>query len=155
MTKNNLREHLTWLMSSNTFAPPTPGPTPSDPIISQSFSSGSGYPLHSSLHRTIGWPKPDEPTTYDGEAPPLPFAHAPDSDVSLGADSIDIMARLQSGPRSSTKSKLLSQALPGQLQTPRTHLDRAPSMSLTDQYKARYNTSAYEGYNTRSPRSCN
>lgn len=144
MTQNNLREHLTWLISSNTFTPPTPGPTPSDTIISQSSSSGSGYPLHGNLYGTIGRPNLYEPATYDGEAPPLPFAHPPDSDGSLGADSIDIMARLQSGTRSSTKSKLLSQALPGQLQTPITHLDRAPSISLTDQYNARYKTSAYK-----------
>lgn len=143
MTTNNLREHLTWLIGSNTFAPPTPGSTPPDFTALLSFSSGSEDPLHQDVHDVVGVSGIHQPITYNARLPRPHSARHQDPGQSFRSGDTEGMARLQSGPRSSKKAKLLSQALPGQLQTPDTHQNRAPSRSLTDQYNARYKTGAY------------
>lgn len=145
MTKNNLDAHLTWLFSSSTFFPPTPYPPQSDVATAQASSIESEDPWHVDLRDKVSALYGPKPTACDVEIPEQHFAQ-PDthkSDESLGVLNHKTMARLHSGPKSSTKSKLLSQGLSGQVQTPRSQKSRAPSTSLKDQYNALYETGVY------------
>ena len=144
MTKNNLDAHLTWLFSSNTFVP-TPNPPLSDVATAQASSIESEDPLHVDLCDEVGASYLPKPTACDVEVlvqhSALPVTQI--SDEFLSVKNHKTMARLQSGPKSSTKSKLLSQGLPRQEQTPRSQKSRAPSTSLKDQYNALYEAGAY------------
>lgn len=142
MTKNNLRGHLNWLVSSNSFAPPTPGPTPPDIVASTSFISASEDPLHN--HQSGGFDvsiyrQSDRDDVEEPFSQLVPLRHP---DNSLSAPDTNAMARLQAG--SSTRSKLLSHDVSGQLQTPTSHHSRPPSTSLRDQYTAPYEKGASE-----------
>ena len=145
MTKNNLGAHLTWLLSSSTLIPPTPDPPPSDVATTPVSSVESEDPLHIDLCDEVGTSYSPKPTACDVGVPAQHFALpiTQNSDESLSVQNRKAMARLQSGPKPSTKSKLLSQGLPSQVQTPRSQKSRAPSTSLRDQYNALYETGAY------------
>ena len=142
MTKNNLTEHLTWLIRSRNFVPPTHIPIPPSTEPDLSFSSGSEDPLHGQPEATNGAPPNNQIAIDDVGHPLSQLARSQNLSTSLSFHSTNLMARLQSGPRSSKMSKLLSQALPGQLQTPKSQSSRVPSTSLRDQYSAPYETGA-------------
>ena len=144
MTKTNLREHLNWLVSSNSFTPRTPGPTPPDIVTSTSFSSASEDPLH--YHRSDIFDAPVSRQTIRNNAEE-PLFHSVgfwDTDKPLSAPDANAMARLQAG--SSSRSKLLSHDVSGQLQTPTSHHSRRPSTSLRDQYTAPYEKGASQSH---------
>ena len=145
MTKTNLGAHLTWLLSSSTFLPPAPHPLPSNVATTPVSGVESEDPLHIDLCDEVGTSYSPKPTACDVEVPSQHFALpiTQNSDESLSVQNRKTMARLQSGPKTSTKSKLLSQGPSGQVQTPRSQKSRAPSTSLRDQYNALYETGAY------------
>ena len=142
MTKNNLSQHLTWLISSNPLHPPQPVFTPP----STATSSAS------------------EPT-LEGPPPPLLFADPLSGVVGPQVASKDVrgldaqtqftrpsvpasvlntygteaMARLQSGPRSGHKPRLLSESKPPFVQT--SSIPRAPGQSLSEHYAAKWEQS--------------
>ena len=138
MTRHNLKEHLTWLLGSETAFPP-----PGDPSLLQSLSAasitveeGSNSP-EGLLDRTIATADVDfrnvaEPRRLPEFVRPSLPAHSGDLNAS------EDMARLQTGPRSATKSRLLSQASPDLSKTPTPHAIPSNSASLKDQYSAYY-----------------
>ena len=145
MTKNNLDAHLTWLFSSSTLVSPSPYPPQSDVATTQASSIESEDPLHISLCDEVGAAYGPKRTACDVEVSAQHFVlpATQKSNESLIVQDHKTMARLQSRPKSSTKSKLMSQGLPGQEQAPRSQKSRAPSTSLKDQYNALYETGAY------------
>lgn len=127
MTRNNLREHLTWLIASIPFNPPPPGdnsPTP------QSFSSHSNKESLPEIDTARSGECPQNGVSSGGEGEnysenqPLPASQVP------VFPSEETMARLQSGPRTSKKSCLLSQPVLEPLQTPKASQPRDSSRSL-------------------------
>jgi len=145
MTKNNLNAHLSWLVGSSPFVPPTPGPTPLSVESVLSFSSGSEDPLH-------GEPTPvaSHPVNrigHDVVVADLLSASANrqhPANTQIPKD-ITNMARLQSGPKSDKKPKLMSQGPLEALRTPRTNHNRPLSSSLRDQYSAPYEKGMFRG----------
>ena len=148
MTRNNLREHLHWLVSSKPFAPPLPGPTPragklsptqTDPLYDSLEAEllGPTTTLSSPIH-VAGGRIDHAGREFDFARPLLP---ASSYNTGKGKE----MARLQSGPRSNTK-RLLSHTSPDPLQTPTPCSARRPSTSLKDQYTAAYE----QGNNSKS-----
>lgn len=138
MTKNNLNAHLSWLVGSSPFVPPIPGPTPLSVESVLPFSSGSEDPLH-------GEPTPvaNHPVNrigHDVVVADLLSASANRQHPANTQIPNDIrnMARLQSGPKSDKKPKLMSQGPLEALRTPRTNHNRPLSSSLRDQYSAPY-----------------
>ena len=140
MTSHNLREHLHWLLVSKPFAPPEPLPTPHTQLAS---TQGAAEILDEASVRVSSSTAPEILRTAEsgnvaesGRKPDFIRPAIPNrSNSSTG---LGDMARLQSGPRSTHKPRLLSHASsdPLQLPTPRTaHTTR---ISLTDQYKAAY-----------------
>jgi len=145
MTKNNLNAHLSWFVGSSPFVPPRSGSTPLsvEPVLP--YSSGSEDPLHG------------EPTPVASH-PVNRFGHDVDVADLLSASAIRQhpantqvpnhtrnMARLQSGPKSDNKPKLMSQGPIEALRTPRSHHNRPLSSSLRDQYSARYEKGIFRG----------
>ena len=139
MTRNNLREHLTWLIGNGPPQPPqpeyTPPPTgassvleailedPSPPLVSAGPVSDSTR-IQVVFDNVLGQESPPE------------FARPSVPASVLNAHGADAMARLQSGPKSNHKPRLLSERIPLSLQTPSAPLARPPGQSLTDQYNA-------------------
>lgn len=138
MTKNNLREHLGWLIecgpcqpSQSIRTPPSAelaialGPyleTQSLPQVSESIvEESTGVPSH------VG----DSQVDKIFARPALPASV-------LNAQSKDEMARLQSGPKSNNKPRMLSERIPLSLQTPVAASAPIPSTSLKDQYNAQW-----------------
>lgn len=134
MTKNNLREHLSWLLKSATASLP------------QSTSSGILDAV------TLLEPDSGSVSTQNAESPVVSsfkVSERCDNAISLDAESLfarpklpasllnaqsrDEMARLQSGPKSSHKSRLLSESIPS-LQASAPSSVRGSSNSLTAQY---------------------
>lgn len=140
MTRNNLRENLSWLVSSKPFAPPPPGPAPP----ASYFSATQDTPIHDSLlveqqrhatslpslTRTAGGGIDHAGKEFEFTRP----LHPASSFHTAGGEA---MARLQSGPRSNTR-RLLSHSSSDPLQTPTPYSSRRPSTSLRDQYAAAY-----------------
>lgn len=145
MTKNNLNTHLSWLVGSNPFVPPPPGPTPLsvEPVLP--YSSGSEDPLH-------GEPTPvaTQPASRAGhdilfeDLLPAP-ANRPHPANTQIPNNTRNMARLQSGPKSDKKPMLISQGLLEALRTPKTNHTRPSSSSLRDQYSAPYEKGMFRG----------
>lgn len=140
MTSHNLREHLQWLLVSKPFAPPEAITTPHTQLAStqgaaETAVEASVQVLPSSAPELV-WTAESGNAAESARKPEFIRPAIPNrSNCSTG---LEDMARLQSGPRSTNKPRLLSHASsdPLQLPTPRTaHTTR---ISLTDQYKAAY-----------------
>ena len=144
MTKNNLKEHLNWLLSSDVFTTPTLGPTPPDTVASPTTSLAGGEPTHDKSSSAIRAPVSRQPTRDNAS---LQSTGSQSLGKSLIASDIESMARLQAG--SSTRSKLLSRDIPSQLQTPTPYYDRVTSTSLRDQYNAPYEKGAFQDHECR------
>lgn len=148
MTRNNLSEHLSWLRISKSSVPP-PG-LPVLPVVDS--------PVHSSAHESefevLATTQEERPRGgVDAfETAPRPFssqpsiesarlalpAHAPSQGD--GPAKFQPMARLQSGPKSATKSRLLSHIPPLQLPSPAPTVNRNDRPSFGDSYNAQFRT---------------
>lgn len=155
MTRNNLQEHLPWLTSSKEFAAPPPGVAPlsSDfipaPDVEQPhlLSIQSESALASTAGR--GWTEGD-PAGDVQRKPEFARSLLPASLLNGGES--EVMARLQSGPRSTTKSRLLSHASPDPIQQPTPYSGVRPSLSLKDQYNLQYQRGGNDESGTRPVR---
>lgn len=138
MTRHNLQEHLSWLLRSETAVPP-----PGDSSLIQRLSAATiiveeGFDsLEGLLDRPIATADVDfrngaEPRTLTEFVRPSLAANS--GDLEAGVE----MARLQTGPRSATKSRLMSQASPDLSKTPKPRAIPSNSASLKDQYSAYY-----------------
>lgn len=136
MTRNNLREHLTWLIASNPSNPPPQGSHTENslpPLILPDGNSERLLSVTELLHRggcsNNGGPRPGEQESYSenqrsftSQVPVFPTDQN--------------MARLQSGPRSSNKPRLLSQPILDPLQTPKAFQSLDPHTSRRNQFNA-------------------
>lgn len=123
MTVHNLREHLTWLIASNPSKPPPPTDFPGIAPVDRS-------------HASTLQPEDFVPSASAREL--LSFGdeeHRSESQhLSSSIRTKEVsMARLQSAPRTTTKSRLLSQMKTNPLETPSQ--SRVPGASLKDRYE--------------------
>ena len=155
MTENNLREHLSWLLRVN----PSLNLSERSPTSVQSSNTVIGQVntwqagSRSSSEQKSSLPtiaSQDDRQTLDVPDPVVETTNL-QRFARPNADAESSMARLQSGPRSATKGKLLSQLPPEQLRTPRNALAAPPKTSLTARYNAVYSTNS-NGKNTTKPR---
>lgn len=135
MTRHNLSQHLNWFLDSQLTEPPQPvyaptsaglgpdGLSQSQTVPNLSLETGNIQALPSNVNRAA-----EEPEF----ARPLQPASA------LNTFSCDAMARLQSGPKSGNKPRLLSENIPVPLRTPLPSTIRKPGTSLKDQYSAQW-----------------
>lgn len=136
MTKNNLREHLDWILGSRPCFPLDNGQL-AHPAFSQGSPEAQQTAERSSHtpRRDIGVEARNNDTDSRGDfqflRPAIP------SQVKRRADSED-MARLQSGPSSTKKSRLLSQINPVKAQCTTPYSPRLPGSTLRDQYTAAF-----------------
>ena len=136
MTRHNLREQLNWILSTNASLPLQSSQSAA-PFLSQS-------------------PTIEAPTIQHNDASVV----EPEFEITNGSDASEggryqflcpaipsrgqkrppsnEMARLQSGPKSGTKSRLLSQAPPSEMRTPLSQVPQVIGSSLRDQYHAAF-----------------
>ena len=141
MTKHNLREHLTWLIVKGPLQPPQPTFTP--PSTEASNVSETVLEDSSSVVAPTG---PESFLTGAQTAVNDVLSEDPEPEFArpllpasvLNSNGVDTMARLQSGPKSSHKPRLLSEPIPLSLQTPSASLARAQGPSLGDNYNAQW-----------------
>ena len=134
MTVHNLKEHLKWLVTSNPVKPPPLGLTASSAEAGNTGTVVDGIPYAPNLqvenivpdvranevdHHNFRESQPEIPS---------PLSH------STSYAETGIMARLQSAPRSGTKSRLLSQMMTAPLRTPRASQSQTPSASLQNRF---------------------
>lgn len=140
MTKHNIREHLSWLLISNSSKPQQLGPIALD--TEGGFSSSTvptddfREPLpENGVFESTGSLNDVRSSDRDFRSQsqyPLP------SRISMIKEDREAMARLQSGPKSGNKPKLISQACADSLQTPKTSQVQDFGTSLRDRYCALY-----------------
>lgn len=142
MTRHNLKEHLKWLVIPTPLQPQqlvyAPSSTEFANGLDSSFLEGSAPPLAS--------PDPVSNSTQDPRAigdvheraPPEEFVRPSLPASVLNARVGDAMARLQSGPKSTHKPRLLSESIPLSLQPPTPSSTRSTGTSLTDRYNAQW-----------------
>ncbi len=145
MTRNNLREHLSWLVTSKPFAPPPLGPAPP----ASYFSTAQDAPPNNTLQEearelptSLLTPSHTAGGDIDNVRRDFEFARPLLPASVLNAGGSKEMARLQSAPRSNTK-RLLSHTSPDPLQTPTPYSGRRVSASLKDQYTAAFEHGSY------------
>ena len=123
MTKNNLRGHLDWFLGSKSHVPLQTGEFP--PSVGSPVLGGYTHEL-------------EEGESSDAVLPNQEFKFLcpaiPDR-ISRNTDSVH-MARLQSGPKSTTKPRLLSHTTPTNVQSSTPYSTRPSGSSLRDQYSA-------------------
>ena len=133
MTKHNLKQHLHWLLGSLPTEPPQPVYAPPTPSI------GNALSLPPNLERlgsnSVVW-EADGNVGSSARQPEFVRPTLPASVLNTQAG--NDMARLQSGPRSNNKPRLLSEHIPVALQTPASTSIRKPGTSLKDQYIAQW-----------------
>lgn len=140
MTSHNLREHLQWLLVSKPFAPPQAIPTPHTQLastqgVAEVLSEASIQVLSSTAPGLI--PTAESGNASETERKPE-FVRPAIPNRSNSSTGLEDMARLQSGPRSTNKPRLLSHASSDPLQLPTPRTTHTARVSLTDQYKAAY-----------------
>lgn len=135
MTRNNLSEHLTWLIASNPSNAPPPRLLSDSSLPPQNLpgnNHGESLPETGTV-RSVGCSNNGGSSGGEEESyleKPLPTSQVP---VSL---SDEAMVQLQSGSRSSNKSFLLSQPLCEPLQTPKAFQNLNSSTSRRSRYNA-------------------
>ena len=145
MTKNNLREHLTWLLDTNAFAPPTILPITQNETTSSRSSRGIAVPIVPAREITSldpGSTNLGSNNVVGAEEQPEFLLPAIPSRITTTRYS-EAMARLQSGPRSTHKSRLLIHASPDPLQQPTPESARPPNSSLRDRYNSAFQQGMY------------
>lgn len=138
MTKNNLREHLGWLIECGSCQPSQSARTPPSAELASALgplleNQSPPQASESILEKSTGVPN----HAGDSQVDPV-FARPALPASVLNAQSKDEMARLQSGPKSNNKPRMLSERIPLSLQTPVAASAPTPSTSLKDQYNAQW-----------------
>lgn len=134
MTKHNLNQHLHWLLGSLPSKPPRPVYAPPPPpsvgnasSLPQNFEHLGSDTLYGELDGNVN----SSARQPEFVRPTLPASV-------LNTQAGNEMARLQSGPRSSNKPRLLSEHIPVALQTSASTSIRKPGTSLKDQDSAQW-----------------
>ena len=134
MTRHNLDEHLHWLLSSSPTEPPQPAYAPPPASSVEDVSSLPQEVEHLILNTIF-----EEADSNVSSSPRQREFVGPTSPAGgLNFRGGHEMARLQSGPRSSNKPRLLSEHIPVALQIPTSSSIRKPGTSLKDQYNAQW-----------------
>lgn len=129
MTKHNLNQHLHWLLGSLPSQPPRPVYARPPPL---SIGNTSSLPPNlERLESDTVFGEVDGNVDSSARQPEFVRPTLPASVLNTRAG--NEMARLQSGPRSSNKPRLLSEHIPVALQTPAYTSIRKPCISLKDQ----------------------
>ena len=144
MTRNNLSQHLTWLISSNPLHPPQPIFTPPSTATSSASEPTLEGPAPSlvfadPLAGVIG----PQVVSKDarGQEAQTQFTRPSVPASVLKTYGTEAMARLQSGPRSGHKPRLLSEGKPPFVQASSVSVPRAPGQSLSEHYAAKWEQS--------------
>ena len=134
MTRHNLNQHLHWLLGSLPTEPPQPVHAPS--FISSVEDASS---ILQDVQQLVPYSVvEDADGNVNSSARQSEFVRPASSARVLNTQAGNEMARLQSGPKSSHKPRLLSEQIPVALQTPRLATIRKPGTSLKDQYSAQW-----------------
>lgn len=130
MTRHNLGEHLTWLLTSNPSKPPSASPVIENPHLNTGLNERFEAPPQILQPSVPSVSAGEELLFRNGEKSSAVEYYPPPSRPIITSDDED-MARLQSAPRSSKKSRLmLSQMNLGPiLQTPKASQNRVPDPS--------------------------
>ena len=135
MTKNNLREHLSWLLKSASTNNLHSASGESLKTVALLGPSNASIPTpfigSSAASSTLISKRNDNATSFNAD-PAFARPNLPTS--LLRAQSRDDMARLQSGPKSSNRPKLLSESTPASLQAPTPSSVHEHRHSLAAQY---------------------
>ena len=111
MTKNNLREHLSWLLRSDSANTPRTSTTESSTAVPNTESSISRRSTPTANSYTES-PRSDV-TAQSSVSTPVTGFLKPDLPASLLRDrGNNAMARLQTAPKARNRSRLLSETLP-------------------------------------------
>lgn len=130
MTRHNLGEHLTWLLTSNPSKPPSAGLVIENPHLNTGLNERFEAPPQLLNPSVLSGTANEELLFGNGGRSYAVEYYPPPSRPIITSDDED-MARLQSAPRSSKKSRLmLSQMNLGPiLQTPKASQNRVPDPS--------------------------
>ncbi len=134
MTRHNLNQHLHWLLGSSPAEPPQPAyvPPPTSSVENAlSLSHEVDHPGLDTIDEEVDRNVKSTARQPDFLRPTLPASV-------LNTQGGPEMARLQSGPKSNNKPRLLSEHIPVALQTPTNASIRKPGTSLKDQYSAQW-----------------
>ena len=133
MTRHNLNQHLHWLLGSSHIEPPQPahGPLPTSVADALSPPPEVEHPRLDSIVEKV-----DGHVNHSAQQQEFVRPTQPASVLNRQAG--NEMARLQSGPKSSNKPRLLSEHIPIALQVPTPTSIRKPGTSLKDQYSAQW-----------------
>lgn len=144
MTKNNIKEHLNWLLISKSSKPLQQEPSA---LGTETELSLGAIPANDSQEPLL--------ETYGLDAnKSINYAYSSDQHLRSQSQKLlppqlsmierngDGMARLQSGPKSAKKPKLLSQACADSLQNPKSYQNQDVTTSLRDRYCAPYTQKA-------------
>lgn len=134
MTRHNLDQHLHWFLGSLPTEPPQPAYTP--PPTSSSEDAPSFPQAFERLGPATIGAETNGNVTSSARQPGFLRPTIPAS--VLNNQGGYEMARLQSGPKSSNKPRLLSEHIPVALQTPISDSVRKPGTSLKDKYTAKW-----------------
>ena len=130
MTRHNLNEHLHWLLRTSPIEPPRPAYAPAHASSLEDVSSLPQGAEHTILNTIFE----EADSNVSSSRRQGDFVQPTSPNLRGGHE----MARLQSGPRSSNKPRLLSEHIPVALQTPTSSSIRKPGKSLKDQYSAKW-----------------
>ena len=133
MTRHNLEQHLHWLLGSLLTEPPQPAYAP---LPTSSVEDASSLPQEAERLRLDIIVEEASDADSSSRQPQFVRPILPASVVNTQGG--HEMARLQSGPKSSNKPRLLSEHIPVALQTPTPTSIRKPGTSLKDQYSAQW-----------------
>ena len=148
MTRNNLGEHLSWILATKASLPLQSSPL-EILVLSQSSAaraSGTQQSAPSFTATAFQSTSKRDATEWEGVTQFLRPAVPPREQKRLAPDA---MVRLQSGPKSSTKSRLLSHATPLEVNTPGSQVPRVLGSSLRDQYHAAFDRTESCMYTTQ------
>lgn len=119
MTRNNLREHLSWLLAPVPPNPSTARPPGDNSLTSQGFLSRDNTESLNETDIIRSGECPNNGASDEGGRENCLEILRPSASQVPVFHSEETMVRLQSGPRSSKKSRLLSQPDLEPLQTPK------------------------------------
>ena len=137
MTKHNLTEHLDWLLRTKPFTPsnrslPIDQYSPLQSEIGTSFESDLGA-ASISTRTPI---EPGEGNVANTNSEEVDFVRPQLPTHSRDRGGLEDMARLQSGPRSTNKLRLLARTSPDPLQVPTPNSSQISRPSLAERYSA-------------------
>ena len=144
MTRHNLSQHLTWLIGSKSLHPPQPiftPPSTATPSASEPTLENPPPPLV--FADTIPEVSGPQVISKDvlGQESRTEFARPSVPASVLNTYRTETMARLQSGPRSGHKPRLLSESILPPVQTPSVSVPRSLGQSLREHYTAKWDQS--------------